>query len=135
MKNRKIRMGMVLNIFTGKSFRIQSMHLFIGIFQKLLYGFPVMIDIRGTTRPSSPEYISSFPSVRYIVFEACARSVSYTHLSVPSQLRVVSVLKSYSISIYSPASALFMLRTAQNLPHILDVYKRQLEACFAQKSM
>ena len=27
----------------------------------------------------------------------------------------------HKMSIYSPASALFMLRTAQNLPHILQV--------------
>ena len=39
----------------------------------------------------------------------------YRNCSVPSQLRVVSVLKSYSISIYSPAVS---------YTH-LDVYKRQ----------
>ena len=30
------------------------------------------IDINGTTIPSSPEYRSSFPSVKYMVFAACA---------------------------------------------------------------
>lgn len=30
-------------------------------------------------------------------------------------------LNGYRMSMYSPASALFMLRTAQNLPHMLQV--------------
>ena len=41
--------------------------------------------------------------------------------AVPEEEAPFSAGIAYRISMYSPASALFMLRTAQNLPHMLQV--------------